>query len=66
MKKTTTAAIAVLMLAGALSAISSTTSAISTNSVNAVIVTGDGAAPMPTAFPPANSVSDQASLIHSF
>jgi hypothetical protein len=66
MKKTTTAAIAVLMLAGALSAISGTISAISTNSVNAVIVTGDGSAPMPTAFPPANSIGDPASLTHSF
>ena len=66
MKKTMTAAIAALMLAGALSAISGTTFAISTNSANAVIVTGDGSAPMPTAVPAANTTCDPASLTNSF
>ena len=65
MKQTMIAALAALMLAGALSAVSGATSP---NSVNAVIVIGEGSAPVPADFPTpsSNSDSDTSSLSHSF
>jgi|GEM_PF-2770240 len=63
MKQTMIAALAALMLAGALSAV---TGATSPNSVNAVIVIGEGSAPVPADFPPPSSNSDTSSLSHSF
>lgn len=48
-KKTMIAALAALMLAGALSAVSGATS---TGPLNAVVVIGEGSAPMPAALPP--------------
>ena len=50
MKQTVIAALAALMLAGAFSAISGATSV---PSPNAVVVIGEGCAPMPTTLPPA-------------
>lgn len=62
MKRTITAALAALMLAGALSAVSGATSP---NSISAVIVIGEGSAPVPADFPTISS-SDTSSLSHSF
>ena len=50
MKKTMIAALAALMVAGALSAVSGATSV---GSVNTVIIIGEGSAPIPAALPPA-------------
>jgi hypothetical protein len=49
-KETMIAALAALMLAGALSAVSGATSVSPLN--NAVVVIGEGSAPMPTTLPP--------------
>lgn len=63
MKKTMIAALAVLMLAGALSAVSG---ASSVSSANTFIVVGDGSAPMPLSLPPGNINSDSMSLNTKF
>lgn len=62
MKKTMIAALAALMLAGALSAVSGATSVGSANTV----VIGDGAAPIPPALPSADANSDLTSLKTKF
>jgi hypothetical protein len=63
MKKTMIAALAALMLAGALSAVCGATSV---GSAKAFIVIGDGAAPIPPALPPAETNSDLTSLNTKF
>jgi len=63
MKKTTIAALAALMLAGALSAVSGATSV---SSANTIILIGEGSAPMPLTLPPADSNSDAPSLNTKF
>ncbi len=55
MKKTMIGALAVLMLAGALSAVSGATSV---DSVGAVIVIGEGSAPAPPTTPTLANTSD--------
>jgi hypothetical protein len=54
-KHTITAALAALMLAGALTAVSGATSV---GQPNTVVVIGEGSAPMPTALPPATNESN--------
>lgn len=49
MKQATIVALAALMLAGALSAVSGATSV---SSLNTVVVIGEGSAPMPATLPP--------------
>ena len=63
MKKTMIAALAALMLAGALSAVSG---ASSVSSANTVIVIGEGSAPMPLTLPRADTYSDAPSLTTKF
>ena len=63
MKKTMIAALAALMLAGALSAVSGATSI---SSANTVIVIGEGSAPLPLTPPPADTNSDSTSLTTKF
>jgi len=63
MKKTMIAALAALMVAGALSAVSGATSI---GSGNTVIVIGDGAAPIPPALPSADANRDLTSLKTKF
>jgi hypothetical protein len=63
MKQAIIAALAALMLAGALSAVSG---AASVGSVNTVVVIGEGSAPMPTAFPPAMNETISTSLPRTF
>ena len=55
MKKTIIAALASLMLAGAMSAVSG--APLTSTATGTVVIVGDGASPIPTA-PPANSAGD--------
>ena len=55
MKQTIIAALAALMLAGALSAVSGATSV---GQPNTAVVIGEGSAPMPTTLPPAMNASN--------
>ncbi len=55
MKQTMIAALAALMLAGALGAVSGATPS---SSPNTVVVIGEGSAPMPTTLPPAMNLSN--------
>lgn len=55
MKQTITAALAALMLAGALSAVSGATSV---GQPNTAVVIGEGSAPMPTTLPPVMNASN--------
>lgn len=59
MKKTMIAALAALMLAGALSAVGGVSTA---SSANTLIVVGEGSAPMPLSLPSGNINSDSTSL----
>ena len=63
MKKTMIAALATLMLAGALSAVSGIASV---NSAGPALFIGEGAAPIPLALGPAQVNSDPASLTGNF
>ena len=63
MKRTMIAALASLMLAGALGAVSGA-SAVSSSGV--VLVAGDGAAPAPTILPQAAVSTDATSLTNNF
>ena len=63
MRKTMIAALAALMLAGGLSAISGATSV---GSANPVIMVGEGSAPLPTALPASTGNRDLPSLTNSF
>lgn len=59
MKRTLTAALASLMLAGAISAVSGATANATTGTI---IILGDGSAPIPPTASPENYVSDTTSL----
>ncbi len=63
MQKTIIAALAALMFAGALSAVSDATSL---SSVSTVVVIGEGSAPLPAALAPVASNSDSKSLTNQF
>jgi hypothetical protein len=63
MKKTLTATLAALMLAGALTAVSGATSV---DSSSPAILIGDGSAPIPLALAPADANSDSPSLSTKF
>ena len=63
MKKTAIAALAALMLAGALSAVSGATSV---NSLHPVALVGDGSAPFPMLLSSSSHNSDATSLNNNF
>ncbi len=63
MKQAMIAALAALMLAGALSAVSGATSV---GSLSTIVVMGEGSSPMPTTLPPAMNESNSISRPDTF